>query len=48
MNELLKKYQDFHDKLCINEMKLIIENYEKNRKQIMDDEKVELYKSKVI
>lgn len=29
-------------------MKLIIENYEKNRKQIMDDEKVELYKNKII
>lgn len=42
INEMLRKYLEFHDKLCINEMKLIIENYEKNRKQIMDDEKVEL------
>jgi len=29
-------------------MKLMIESYEKNRKQIMSDKNVDIYKSKVI
>lgn len=48
MNELLENYKKFYDKLCIDEMKLMIESYEKNRKQIMSDQNVDIYKSKVI